>query len=250
MSELHDLVQRFIAARRGDDLALVEGYHALKHALRFGARIVEAVAAEEVNAADLPPEVAAGGLELRSVDSATFDRCVHRRPPVAVAALARRVPVDAVALLTERGTAPVVLLERPTHLGNVGAAIRVAAAADAAGLVTTERNDPWHPEAIRGSAGLHFALPPGHVDDLADVPGGGRPVVAFDTRGEPYRNVEVPTDAVLAFGTEARGISNRLRERADAVVRLAMRPGVSSLNLATSVAVALYTHPNWLAGRP
>ena len=40
------LVQRFRAARRDRGLAVLEGFHALKHALRFGAEIVEAVAAD------------------------------------------------------------------------------------------------------------------------------------------------------------------------------------------------------------
>jgi TrmH family RNA methyltransferase len=45
---------------------------------------------------------------------------------------------------------------------------------------------------------------------------------------------------VLAFGTEREGLSDALKARADAVVALPMRPGVSSLNLATSVSAALY----------
>ena len=44
-------------------------------------------------------------------------------------------------------------------MGNMGACVRVAAAADAAGVLTTGGNDPWHPDALRGAAGLHFALP-------------------------------------------------------------------------------------------
>ena len=35
-------------------------------------------------------------------------------------------------------------------MGNMGACVRVAAAADAAGVLTTGGNDPWHPDALRG----------------------------------------------------------------------------------------------------
>ena len=45
---------------------------------------------------------------------------------------------------------------------------------------------------------------------------------------------------MLAFGTERHGISAELLERADARVAIPMRAGVSSLNLATSVAVTLF----------
>ena len=50
----------------------------------------------------------------------------------------------------------------------------------------------------------------------------------------------LPDDAVLAFGSERHGLGAALLARADARVGIPMRPGVSSLNLATAVAVALY----------
>jgi TrmH family RNA methyltransferase len=127
-----------------------------------------------------------------------------------------------------------VLLEDPRHLGNVGAVVRVAAAASAAAVLTTGARDPWEPAALRGSAGLHFALPVGRVD----APPRDRPLVALDPEGGPL--ADLPADAVLAFGTERHGLSAALLERADARATIPMRPGVSSLNLATAVAVALY----------
>ena len=51
---------------------------------------------------------------------------------------------------------------------------------------------------------------------------------------------EVPARAVLAFGTERHGLSGELLERADGRIAIPMREGVSSLNLATSVAIALF----------
>jgi TrmH family RNA methyltransferase len=47
--------------------------------------------------------------------------------------------------------------------------------------------------------------------------------------------------AVLAFGTERDGLSDELLAQADARVALPMRPGVSSLNLATAVSAVLYS---------
>ena len=46
--------------------------------------------------------------------------------------------------------------------------------------------------------------------------------------------------AVLAFGTERHGASPALLARAERRLSIPMTPGVSSLNLATSVAVTLY----------
>ena len=69
----------------------------------------------------------------------------------------------------------------------------------------------------------------------------GRPLVAVDPGGVALDDVSLPRRAVLAFGSERRGLDDSTRERADLRVRIPMQPGVSSLNLATSVAVLLYT---------
>jgi tRNA G18 (ribose-2'-O)-methylase SpoU len=50
----------------------------------------------------------------------------------------------------------------------------------------------------------------------------------------------LPASAVLAFGTERYGVSDELLALADARVSIPMRDGVSSLNLATSVAAVLF----------
>ena len=46
--------------------------------------------------------------------------------------------------------------------------------------------------------------------------------------------------ARLAFGLERRGLSSTVLAAADRQIALPMRPGVSSLNLASAVAVVLY----------
>jgi RNA methyltransferase, TrmH family len=123
-------------------------------------------------------------------------------------------------------------------MGNIGACVRVGAGAGAAALLTTGENDPWYPAAVRGAAGLHFALPVAAVEAL---PPSDRPLLAVDPEGEELRPDQLPPRAVLAFGTERHGISADLLARADSRIAIPMRDGVSSLNLATSVAIALYS---------
>ncbi len=235
-------MQRFRAARRDRGLAVLEGFHALKHALRFGAEIVEAVASEpeelERLAAGLAPDLA-GSLAGRvvPVGAEELERMVPHAPRTGAVAIARRPPVDVAAVLADERPAPVVLLEDPRTMGNMGACVRVAAAADAAAVLTTGGNDPWHPEALRGAAGLHFALP---VTAVAGLPEGERPLVAIDPGGEDTDLRDLSPRSVLAFGTERYGLSAELLDRADARLAIPMREGVSSLNLATAVAAVLF----------
>lgn len=239
----HDLTVRFRTARRDPELTVVEGFHALKHALRFGAEVREAVAVDpdglEQLAGQLAPDLAGRLAPMVSrVDAETLAALVPRPPRTAVAAIARRPPLDLAGALAEPGPEPIVLLEQPRNMHNIGACVRVAAAGGAAALLTTGENDPWFPDAVRGAAGLHFALPVGAIEEL---PESDRPLLAIDPDGEELAPDRLPERAVLAFGTERHGISSDLLDRADARIAIPMREGVSSLNLATSVAVVLFT---------
>ena len=238
----HDLTVRFRTARRDPELTVVEGFHALKHALRFGAELVEAVAVDpdhlEQLARELAPDLGGElGGRVERVDAETLADLTPLTPHTGVVAIARRPPVDVAAVLADPRPAPVVLLEQPKNMGNIGACVRVAAAAAAAAVLTTGENDPWYPDAVRGGAGLQFALP---VASIEALPPSDRPLLAVDPDGEQLRPGLLPARAVLAFGTERHGISAELLERADARVAIPMREGVSSLNLATSVAIVLY----------
>src|SRR5919199_5549036 len=181
-------------ARRDPGLVVLEGLHALKHAVRFGAGVLGAWTAddEELEAlrARLAPDVAL------ATERVTRDELAAVVPRAQVIAVARRPRQPSAAeLLAPPLAAPLVLLEDPRHLGNLGACVRVAAAAGAAAVFTTGRLDPWHPDALRGSAGLHFALP---VARVRRVETGGRPLVAPDPAGGAPPGPPGPAPA--AFG--------------------------------------------------
>jgi RNA methyltransferase, TrmH family len=242
------LIARYGRARRDPLLAVLEGLHPLKHALRFGATVLQVACADRVRlrtlAQRLAPDVCERMLELaQEVSPDVFARLAPLPPPTGVVALARRPAVDVGAALADPRPAPVVLLEDPRDLGNMGACVRVAAAAGAAAVLSTGGHDPWQADALRGGAGLQYALP------VARLPGGlpaglpgelHRPLLALDPDGEPLDPDALPARAVLAFGTERHGLSAELLARADARVAIPMRAGVSSLNLATSVAAVLF----------
>jgi RNA methyltransferase, TrmH family len=239
------LIPRFGRARRDSSLAVLEGFHPLKHAMRFGARLLEVVTRDpaglEALARRLAPELAERMRELaRPVDPDLFDELAPLTPTTGVMAIAERPAVQADALLALPRSAPLVLLEDPRDLGNMGACVRVAAAADAAGVICTGTHDPWHPDALRGSAGLHFALPVTRLGSLEALARRGGPLLALDPQGTALDPAALEPRALLAFGTERDGLSDELLSAADARVSIPMRAGVSSLNLATSVAAVLF----------
>ena len=238
----HALIDRFRQARRDTSLAVMDGLHAVKHGLRFGAETLEIVS-PDVDAAlllaaevspDIHPRLAE---ELAQISSDDFRQLSPVPPDTGVIAIARRPSVSVADALGGPPGSPVVLLENPRNPFNIGAAVRVAAAAGAAGLLVTGTQDPWHPAAIVSAAGLQFALPVARADGIPDI---SRPIIAVDPQGEPMPWGGVPPGAILAFGTERHGASPELLSRASRRLSIPMTPGVSSLNLATSVAVTLY----------
>jgi RNA methyltransferase, TrmH family len=227
--------------RSASDRVVLEGVHALKHAVRFGAEIEVVVTPDRARLAallvDLAPDVTLPDVTVELPRPRWRALVTHELPSPSLA-IARRPAVDVDAVLAADGR--VVVLEDPRHLGNLGAAVRVAAAADAAGVLVIGDADPWHPTAVRAAAGLHLAVPVGSTSLAALLERrGGRTLVALDPDGGDLTD-GLPTDAILLVGSERSGLSPATLAATDLRVRLPMRSGVSSLNLATAVAVALY----------
>lgn len=238
-----DIVTQFRTARADPALAVLEGFHAIKHAIRFGAEFV-VVASRDAGepaalARQLAPDVLERVVALTTLVQGDVYAALSPTPPdTGVIAIAHRRTTTLAEVVATPRAAPIVLLEAPSHSGNIGAVIRVAAGAGAAAVVTTGSNDPWNPGAIRGAAGLHFALP---VIRVAEPEFGDRPLLAIDPEGDELQVGAIPPGAVLVFGSERAGVSSALLARASRRLRIPMEAGVSSLNLATAAAVVLYS---------
>jgi tRNA G18 (ribose-2'-O)-methylase SpoU len=238
---MEDLRHRFAAARTHQDLVVLEGFHTIKHALRFGADVVVIVTGDPDGvtalAGELAPDVTDRVTAATVVPSEVFAALTPAPIPTGIAAIAARPAVQARGVMADPSPAPVVFLERPRHPGNVGAVVRVAAAAGAAGVLTSGDLDPWDPIALRGSAGLHFAVPVARIGRLEPET---RPLVALDPAGDPLESATIPDRAVLAFGSERSGLSPEVLALSGTRLRIPMQSGVSSLNLATAVTAVLY----------
>ncbi|MFP4311374.1 MAG: TrmH family RNA methyltransferase [Nitriliruptoraceae bacterium] len=227
-------------ARQDPGLVRLEGAHALKHALRFGTEVAVVVTPDRpallALVASLAPDVL-GPIDALAVEvpPASWAELAPRGLPSPALAVAPRPAVSPEEVLAAAGR--VVALDRPRHLGNLGATVRVAAAAHAGGVLVLDGPDLWHPAVVRAAAGLTFALPCANAPVL---PPTDRPVVALDPAGTPLGRARLADDAVLLVGTERGGLDATLLARADQRLAIPMRAGVSSLNLATAVAVALY----------
>ena len=236
-----ELTRQFYAAYRNPGLAVLEGFHPARHALRFGARLDVAVTYDRhrllLLAERLAPE-SVPGIEgvLQVVTRERFNRLSRRSLSSPLLSICARPQYDIAAVLADRAK-PIVHLDRPRNPGNVGAVVRVAAGADV-GAVTVSGHDPWSPVALRSATGLQYALPVARMELPTSC---GRPIVAVDIGCELLDTERLSPDSILVVGGERHGLPAWVREAAHRSVGVPMRPGVSSLNLATALAAVLYS---------
>jgi TrmH family RNA methyltransferase len=134
-----------------------------------------------------------------------------------------------------RADALAIALDGVQDPGNVGTIVRLAAAFDAAGVITLPGcADPYGPKAIRASAGaiLHVPIVNMTVDELL-----AREVSLFvaDAKG----STGTLPKGVLILGSEGQGVSSALRKRAKAVA-IETSGRVESLNVAAAAAIFLW----------
>jgi RNA methyltransferase, TrmH family len=230
---------RFEHAQNNPSEVVLEGIHALKHAIRFGAEVHHAVTSDREAllqlagrvAPDLVPRI---GQMVRVVSPECFAQLTRRPPGSPVLSIAAVPPANTAGFPTGLG----VVLFEPRHAGNAGAVIRVAAAAGASAVLVTGPMNVWSTPVVRAAAGLHYALEVANVQWPLEL---SRPVIAFDPDEGDTDHWSIPDNALLVFGGERDGLPPAVLNSADRTLRIPMRSGVSSLNLATSVAVALYS---------
>lgn len=130
--------------------------------------------------------------------------------------------------------------------GNLGALARAADAAFASGLVCAGAGaDPFSPRALRGSAGALLRLP---VVEISDPREAARALRAADLTligASPqartgYREAPLEAAAAIFVGSEGEGLISSLEAALDLTVRIPMRAGVESLNVAAAAAVLLF----------
>jgi tRNA G18 (ribose-2'-O)-methylase SpoU len=168
---------------------------------------------------------------------------VHRG---ALATMSRRPLVAPLVALA--AASRIAVLEDLTDHTNLGAVFRSAAAFGLDAVALTPRcADPLYRRAIRTSMGAVFSVPwtriawregPAMLHDL------GFALIALTPAEDatPLDEVDPSTlpRAAIALGTEGEGLSSAWLDAADLRVRIPIRRGVDSLNVAAAAAVAFY----------
>jgi tRNA G18 (ribose-2'-O)-methylase SpoU len=158
-------------------------------------------------------------------------------------ASADRWPLPTVASLLD-GARRVAVLQKLGDHENLGGVFRNAAAfgIDAV-LLDGECADPLYRRCVRVSIGHVLTVPWTRLESLETLRAAGFALLALTPAPDatPLDAVDWPDRSALLLGSEGPGLSDDWLAIADKRVRIPMRPGADSLNVATAAAIAFYS---------
>jgi tRNA (cytidine/uridine-2'-O-)-methyltransferase len=133
-------------------------------------------------------------------------------------------------------------LFQPDIAGNVGTVLRTAACLGVAVDLIEPMGFAWSDRAL-ARAGMDYARQADvvrHVDWTAfEAQVTGRLVLLTTAGATPLPDTRFETDDVLLLGSESAGVPPHVHARADSRVRVPMRRGFRSLNVAVAGAMVL-----------
>jgi TrmH family RNA methyltransferase len=138
-------------------------------------------------------------------------------------------------------------LEEIRDPGNLGTILRTADAVDVSGVILVgDSCDPYSPECVRASTGSIFGVTLVRMkqDGLMDLARAwdGEVVGTASTAKHDFRRAyKSPT--LLLMGNESRGLTPDLISSCTNLVKIPMKEGVESLNVAVATALILYQLP-------
>lgn len=146
-----------------------------------------------------------------------------------------------------------IALFQPDMAGNVGTILRLSACLGTAVDVIEPCGFPFSDRALK-RAGMDYAAQAevrrhASWEDFRNVPRGR--IVLLSTQG----NVALPDagfrpDDTLLLGSEGSGAPAHVHDAADLVVRIGLKPGFRSLNVAVAAGIALHEALRQTGGLP
>jgi TrmH family RNA methyltransferase len=235
-------------ARREEGLYLIEGRRLVGEAVRSGAPVAEVLvtARFEGDHADLVREAAGIGAEVVRVPERELARIADVKTPQGVAAVIRRASAPPAV---PEGDGLFLFLDGVSDPGNAGTLVRAADAFGAAAVIGAgETADFENPKVLRAAMGSTFHLPVLRLDDLEGAlagfrRGGGRVAAATLDGEDLYEYRPRAKRLAVVLGSEAHGVSERIRALADDRVTVPSPGRAESLNVAMAGAIVL----SWLA---
>lgn len=231
-------------------MAVLAGIHPVREALRAGRPIDRILIAKGTTGPKIQEIIDLAKerqIQLRQDDRGTLDRAAGKVPHQGVVAFHSSL-TSQYANFDDliRGKGLIVVLDGVEDPHNLGAVVRTAHAAGAAGIVIPERRAVGITETVaKASAGALVHLPIARVVNIGraieDLKEAGYWIYGLDERGEHlYDQVDITSPVAIVMGGEGHGLHDIVKKKCDFLVRIPMAGAIASLNVSVATGVMLF----------
>jgi 23S rRNA (guanosine2251-2'-O)-methyltransferase len=137
----------------------------------------------------------------------------------------------------------IVVLDKLTDSGNIGAIIRTAFALGVDGVIATGVKSLNLASITRTSSGalldMPFAIIPNTLDVLNELKQVGFRIYGASMDGIPLDKYQFESKKVLILGSEGEGISKRVKDKIDKMVSIEMKRKFDSLNVSVAAGILI-----------
>ncbi len=234
---------------KANEQIFIEGKRLVTEALRSDVLINECFVVEGFRDRDLLDSVAKRTSAVFEVSEKIFGTIADTDHPQGVILVAQRpeTSVQVIEAGLDSVALPIVLfLNEINNPSNLGAILRTAEAADAAGIIVSENSaDVFSPKALRAAMGASLRTGIWENAGFLAVVGWARGMNLAITAADASAPVSyIVTDwkipRLLVFGSEAHGLGERELSMVDHRIRIPLDNDVESLNLAVSTGIILF----------
>lgn len=139
-----------------------------------------------------------------------------------------------------------LILENLQDPGNLGTIVRMAEGAGVTGVIMSSNTvDIYNPKTIRSTMGSLYRVPVIYVEDIYETveecKQKGVKVYAAHLKGtDNYNQKDYTQPTAFMIGNEGNGLTDKLTDKADELVRIPMQGKVESLNAAIACTILTY----------
>jgi TrmH family RNA methyltransferase len=242
---------RLVRDGKDDELIYIEGLRLADEALRSGLKIEAVIFSDELARKErVVPTIEAlakSSSRVASVSERLLESISFTKTPQGIVVLAQRpapnVDLDAIS---SSGAPLLVVLHQINNPVNVGAILRTAEAAGAAGVIATKHtSDPLSPKSLRGAMGSAFRLPLWTGSDYSQAIGWCKSksistVSSTATAARAHTEMDWTTATALIVGPESTGLKANEIQMTDHSVKIPMCGEVESLNVSVAAGIILF----------
>jgi RNA methyltransferase, TrmH family len=242
---------RTVREGKNTDFVFVEGLRLCEEALRSALDIETVIVSEELlrkeRAAAAIAELDQAARKSASVSEKLLESISFTKTPQGIVVLAGRPESSEKRLSAAIGKNPLlVVLHQINNPVNVGAILRTAEAAGAAGVIATSNtSDPFSPKSLRGAMGSAFRLPiwtaPSYDEMIEWCRKRKISTVGADAEATlAHTEFDWTQPTALVLGPESTGLTDEETKSATEVVRIPMHGAVESLNVSVAAGILLF----------